>query len=516
MDGDEIAGRSSPGSDTAGGQTRPAGSTVDAGRYRVDDVLGRGAFGTTYRAFDTKLGRFVALKELAAPGAAVRERFLAEACALARFTHAGIVRVHDVIDDPTGDFVVMELVRGRSLADMIAERGALPAAEALPLIEFAGEALRAVHEAGYVHRDVKPENIIAADDGRVVLLDFGAARTFLPGDEDEDRLLTPGYAPPEQYRADARLGPAADIYALGATAYHLLTGRPPQPAPDRQAGLKLVPVHHLAEDTPRGLSDAIAWALELQPEDRPQSARDLVLSLRNRGGAGAADGSRTVAITPTTRADDVHTTQPLDTRNAQDWAEPAAPSPPRPKRVVLPLVIGLAALSSMTPVLTAVVWVLGLLPIVNAVAATRRSLDERRYTRGTRWWDTLSAPPTAILRWLWSLVVALFRTFVVLFVIGVIAAAVIVTIDAEAAEIGDVLRSGWGRLGLAVVGGLGLGVVVPLLLRSSDAYVRSLPRIMRVRRDWRMPAYLVAVVVAIFALVTPLSLWPVTELVKDL
>ena len=514
MEGDEIAEQQSPSptSDTVTSEGRPPGSTVDHGRYRIDEMLGRGAFGTTYRAFDTKLGRFVALKELGAPGAAVRERFLAEACALARFTHPGIVRVHDVVDDPSGDFVVMELVRGRSLAEIIAEQGPVPLAEALPLIEFAGEALRAVHEAGYVHRDVKPENIIASDDGRVVLLDFGAARTFLPGDEDEDRLLTPGYAPPEQYRADARLGPAADIYALGATAYHLLTGRPPPPAPDREAGLKLVPAHHLAEETPRPVSEAVSWALALEPGDRPQSARDFVASLRSRGVQVPREGSRTVAFTPTMRADDMDSTQPVDSAGVSTSDGPAK----RPKRVVLPLVIALGALASMTPVLTAAAWVLGVLPLVNAVASTRRALSERRYTRGNRWWDTLSAPPTAVLRWVWSLVVAIFRTFIVVFVLGVIAAAVIVTVDAEAAEIGELLRSGWGRVGLAVVGGVGFGVVVPLLLRSSDAYVRSLPRIVRVRRDWRVPAYLLAAVIAIFAVVTPLSLWPVTELVQGL
>ena len=507
MDREEFEEQPFPANGTLTGNERATGSTVDHGRYRIDDVLGRGAFGITYRAFDTKLGRFVALKELGAPGAAVRERFLAEACALARFTHPGIVRVHDVVDEPPSDFVVMELVRGRPLAEMIAERGAIPAAEALPLIEFAGDALRAVHESGYVHRDVKPENIIAADDGRVVLLDFGAARTFLPGDADEDRLLTPGYAPPEQYQAEARLGPAADIYALGATAYHLLTGRAPPAAPDRAAGLKLVPVHHVAEDTPRAVSDAVSWALELKAEDRPQSARDFVTSLRARG--AGRETSPTVAFTPTRRVEDLDATQTVD-RAEERVAEP------RPKRVVLPLVIALGALASMAPVVTAAVWVLGVLPLINAVAATRRALRDRRYTRGNRWWDTLSAPPTAVLRWLWSLVVALFRTFVVVFVLGVIAAAVIVTVDAEANDIGELLRSGWGRLAVGVVGGIGLGVVVPLLLRSSDAYVSSLPRIVRVRRDWRFPAYLVAGVVAIFSLVTPLSLWPVTEIVSGL
>lgn len=488
----------------------PPGSVVDHGRYRVDEVLGRGAFGTTYRAFDTKLGRFVALKELDAPGATARERFLAEACALARFTHPGIVRVHDVVDDAAGDFVVMELVRGRSLAELVAERGRVPLAEVLPLVEFAADALRAVHEAGYVHRDVKPENVIAADDGRVVLLDFGAARTFLPGDDDEDRLLTPGYAPPEQYAADARLGPPADIYALGATAYHLLTGNPPPAAPDRLAGLKLVPAHHVAEDVPRSVSEAVSWALELRPEDRPQSARDFIAALRSRQRRGEASDTATVAVTPTVRASD------LDTVPALDVAAPVEERAPLPKRVVLPLVLGLGALTSMAPILTAAVWVLGVLPLVNAVAATRRSLAERRGVRGARWWDGVSAPFAAVLRWLWSLSVALFRTLAVVFVIAVISAAVIVTLDLEASEIGEALRSAWGRLALGMIGGFGLGAVVPLLLRGSDAYVRSLPRIMRVRRSWRLPAYLLAAVLLIFAAVVPLSLWPVTEIVEGL
>lgn len=206
-----------------------------AGRYVVEELLGRGGMGVVLRAFDEKLQRAVALKVL--PSSALldgtaRARMLREARSAAALDHPGIVHVYDVGE--TGDggsFIAMELVRGRSLR-AAALAGALDHATLGRLIGDVAATLASAHRAGLVHRDVKPDNVMLRDDGRIVVLDFGLAKPMehAPGamalTDDGSIVGTPAYLSPEQARG-ATLGPASDQFALAVTAFELLTGRLP-------------------------------------------------------------------------------------------------------------------------------------------------------------------------------------------------------------------------------------------------------------------------------------------------
>ncbi|HTE21391.1 MAG TPA: serine/threonine-protein kinase, partial [Armatimonadota bacterium] len=153
-------------------------------------------------------------------------------------------------------------------------------AEAVALIRKAAEALAAVHELGLLHRDIKPDNLILNDDGRVVLIDFGTAREFAA--ERTHRMtamLTPGYAPLEQYSQQGRFGPYTDIYALGATFYHLLTGQMPASALDRIQGVELLPPHRLNPAVSATVSAAVMWALEIPVKSRPPSVGAFLAAL---------------------------------------------------------------------------------------------------------------------------------------------------------------------------------------------------------------------------------------------
>ncbi|MBX6768910.1 MAG: serine/threonine protein kinase, partial [Actinomadura rubrobrunea] len=241
------------------------GARVLAGRYRLVQRLGQGAMGVVWRARDEELGREVAVKELLLPGhldAAQREhaarRAIREARAAAALDHESIVTVHDVVMDEGRPCIVMDLLPGRSLDAVLADRGALPPDQAARVGLDVLRALRAAHARGVQHRDVKPANIFLRDDGRAVLTDFGIAA--LEGDATLTRegslIGSPAYMAPERARHE-RGGPESDLWSLGATLYALVEGRPPfaratlmgtlaavlteEPAPPRAAG-PLTPV----------------------------------------------------------------------------------------------------------------------------------------------------------------------------------------------------------------------------------------------------------------------------------
>ncbi|MGW3422204.1 protein kinase domain-containing protein [Streptomyces phaeochromogenes] len=206
-----------------------------AGRYRLLSVLGEGGMGTVWRARDEVLHREVAVKEVRAPvglGVVQVERMYTrlerEAWAAARISARGVVTVHDVVTDDGRPWIVMELVRGRSLADAIGSQGALAPREAARIGAEVLAALRAAHGAGVLHRDVKPANVLLADDGRVVLTDFGIAT--VEGDSaltmTGELVGSPEYLAPE--RALGRNpGPASDLWSLGALLYTAVQGRSP-------------------------------------------------------------------------------------------------------------------------------------------------------------------------------------------------------------------------------------------------------------------------------------------------
>src|SRR5262245_44862717 len=201
--------------------------------YEVEAVLGRGGMGVVYKARDLRLGRVVALKMLLAgayAGSEERERFLREAEAVAGLRHANIVQVHGAGDHDGRPYFTMEYVEGGSLAQRLLSTPQ-PARQAAALLATLAEAVQVAHQGGIVHRDLKPANILLTTDGTPKIADFGLARHFDGGaalTRTGARVGTPSYMAPEQAAGKARaIGPAADIYALGALLYEMLTGRPP-------------------------------------------------------------------------------------------------------------------------------------------------------------------------------------------------------------------------------------------------------------------------------------------------
>jgi serine/threonine protein kinase len=226
---------------------------VVAGRYRLEHELGRGGMGVVWRAGDTLIERTVALKELRPPGgeeaAAFVERALREARNAGRLNHPGVVGVHDVIS-PTGDddsvYIVMEYVEAPTLGDLIDREGPLPAPRVAAMGAGILDALTAAHAMGIVHRDIKPSNVLVGAGDRVKLTDFGIALAA-----EDTRLTRSGvmgthaYLAPEAFD-NGHIGPAADLWALGATLFHAVAGRPPFERDTTTATLRAI----LFEDPP--------------------------------------------------------------------------------------------------------------------------------------------------------------------------------------------------------------------------------------------------------------------------
>ncbi|MFI6371830.1 protein kinase [Streptomyces sp. NPDC050546] len=209
---------------------------VIAGRYRFEERLGRGGMGVVWRATDQLLGRGVAVKELpydetlsAAEARRQRDRTLREARAVAQLSHPHIIVVHDVVEDDERPYIVMELIEGGSLADRVAARGPVDAAEAARIgIDLLG-ALRAAHAAGVLHRDLKPANVLLeAGTDRVVLTDFGIAQVAGAPTLTENNSFvgSPEYTAPERM-SGARTGPESDLWSLGALLCAALSGESP-------------------------------------------------------------------------------------------------------------------------------------------------------------------------------------------------------------------------------------------------------------------------------------------------
>ena len=270
-------------------QHLPKGSKLAKGRYNINEVLGEGGFGITYKGVDSILERQVAIKELFPEGATrvgskvfpprslglqgfteSKTSFRKEASCLSQFDHEGIVRIFDVVEENDTTYLVMELLKGETLAELINKKGKLSSKEVLPITQKIASALKVVHGAELLHRDIKPENIFLTEDERAVLIDFGSARQYtLNKTSDHTRLVTPGYAPYEQYVAKARFGPYTDIYALGATLYHALTGQAPLDAPSRALNDNLDP---LPASIPEGLRKVITASMTVRIDARPANS----------------------------------------------------------------------------------------------------------------------------------------------------------------------------------------------------------------------------------------------------
>jgi eukaryotic-like serine/threonine-protein kinase len=275
-------------------------------RYRLEDPIGVGGMATVYRAHDVELDRPVAVKVLADPLASdpeIRTRFLREGRLAARLSHPNVVRVFDAGEQDGRPFIVMEHVEGETLADVLRRRGRLPPDEAVELVLQAGEGLDSAHGAGLVHRDVKPQNLLVGDEGTLKVADFGIARA-LEGTQVTQAgtiLGTAAYLAPEQAAGES-VGPAADVYGLGAVLYELLAGRPPF----EDASLEALVLRHREEEVaapplppavPPEVEDVVMRALARVPAHRPASAADLAHELRSA--LGEAPTQRLPAERPT-------------------------------------------------------------------------------------------------------------------------------------------------------------------------------------------------------------------------
>jgi eukaryotic-like serine/threonine-protein kinase len=307
----------------------PAADRLVADRYALMAPLGRGGMGVVWRAQDVLLGREVAVKEVVFPPTMAEDeqgpaqaRVLREARAAARLNHPGAVTLYDVVQDQGGTFIVMELVEGPTLADLVRADGPLPVARVAALgVQVAG-ALEAAHAAGIVHRDVKPANVMVPGNGTAKLADFGIAS--LQGDPQLTAtglvLGSPAYMAPEQARGEES-GPAADLWALGASLFYAVEGEPPF---DR--GTSIATLAAVVSEPPRpprragALGPVITALLTKDPASRP-SGPELRAEL---GRLVAARPSRPTEVLPVHRPGG---TAPLPAVAAPPPSPAAPPAP---------------------------------------------------------------------------------------------------------------------------------------------------------------------------------------------
>jgi eukaryotic-like serine/threonine-protein kinase len=347
--------------------------TLLAGRYELRDALGTGAMGRVLVANDRVLGRDVAVKLLGgAPDEVTRERFLREARAAARLHHPNAVAVYDTGEDDGQPYIVMELVRGGSLADLLRREGQLEIDTAVAITLGVLEGLAAAHAAGMIHRDVKPANVLLPSEGGVKLSDFGIAKAV---DEAAPALTatgsvlgTPTYLAPELVGGHPP-SPASDVYSVGCLLYAMLAGDPPFIQGDPLAIAyahrhdPVPPIDTHRPDLPEDLTAVLDRALTKDPEQRYTTAEEMRTALVAgpeavpAAGAGAAaataalpadrtavlpdEGADTRALDPTASTPAPATATPTVT------APPAAPRPPTGRtRWVGPAVVVLGLLAA--------------------------------------------------------------------------------------------------------------------------------------------------------------------------
>jgi alpha-tubulin suppressor-like RCC1 family protein len=277
-------------------QALKAGSSLQNGKYLINKPLAQGGFGIAYLASHVTLNQTVVIKELC-PQNAVRvgntlqpptmqiatwgqaiTGFIQEARTVASFSHPGIVKVQDVFEENNTAYFVMEYLQGQTLSERL-QTGVLSESLVTSLARQISAALQEIHAKGLLHRDLKPDNVFLTNQRGAVLIDFGSARVFTGQTVQHTQILTQGYAPPEQYSAQARFGPYSDIYALGATLFTAFTGQIP---PDFFAR-----VNDVAMSFPNGVSSAwqnlINKTMQLKVDQRPQNVDEFLGLIPNSG-----------------------------------------------------------------------------------------------------------------------------------------------------------------------------------------------------------------------------------------
>ena len=285
--------------------------------YRVESVLGTGGFGVTYLATDANLNLKVALKEYLPGDFAARagdssvqpkpgdasesfqwglRRFMDEAKTLASFRHPNIVRVMRFFEANKTGYMVMEFVEGKPLQEWIGTRRPLPQSTLQALVGPLLDGLAVIHKAGFLHRDIKPANIFMRDDGSPVLLDFGSARELKGRNQELTAVVSPGYAPLEQYHTQGKQGAWSDLYAFGGVMYWMLTGNKPVEAAAR-VRQDIMPPAVTAAGGRGYTADFLAvvdWALKPNEDERPQSVAEF--KRRLMAGAQSAASDRTIPL----------------------------------------------------------------------------------------------------------------------------------------------------------------------------------------------------------------------------
>lgn len=263
-------------------------------RYLVKEIIGQGGMGSIYLAEDNRLpGRMCALKEVEQDPAIPlsmreqsRKQFYQEASVLARLDHPNLPKVSDYFSDGTRDYLVMDFVPGedlKKLMDQARRKGKhLAVDDILSWADQLLDALAFMHrqDPPVIHRDIKPSNLKITPDGLLKLVDFGLVKQMVPDEVTVTVIQGRGtalYTPLEQYGGDTgHTDPRSDLYAFGATIYHLLTNTPPMEAKQRFLRPEaLAPVRELNPDVPGYLQDAVMWAMALHPDDRPQDVTSL-------------------------------------------------------------------------------------------------------------------------------------------------------------------------------------------------------------------------------------------------
>ena len=282
--------------------------TVLAARYEILTALGTGGMGSVYMARDSELDRLVALKVIRpelARNQAIVDRFKQEIRLSHKVTHRNVVRMYDLSEDAGMRFVTMELIAGRDLRTILEERGKLPPDEAVDIFQQICFALEAAHSVGVLHRDLKPQNVMREDSGRVVVMDFGLARN-MQGDgmtRSGALLGTFEYMSPEQ-ALGKELDQRSDIFALGLIGYEMLTGNMPFKADSAIASLlmrtreRAVPISQIDGTIPGALSSLIARCLATEVEARYKTVGDVLHDLAAWRGKAAAQSLRFTANVP--------------------------------------------------------------------------------------------------------------------------------------------------------------------------------------------------------------------------